>query len=75
MEIHPIDVILGRIAVATRSSPIAVFKQGGGLASVFFATSRTRSDIQNRAGDYVGAFHNGIDAAMVKRRLEAAATE
>lgn len=75
MNIHPIDVILDRIASATRASPIAVFKQGAGLASVFGGTLKTWMDTQERANDYVGSFHRGMDPVLIKRQLEAAIRE
>ena len=72
MSISTPDIIMGRIRVATKQSPIAVFEhpEPGLLRAVFGATDETR-----REGDkhLIGIYHNRMSPAKIKKELIKAA--
>ena len=76
MSVSSIQVIMDRIASATETSPIAVFKvpeKCGKLEAVFGATVMTQKKITEGDPDLVGVFHKGMDRFSVKSQLASVA--
>ena len=74
MTISDQEVILTRIASATKSSPIAVFKvavpgKGVQLNAVFVNTYHTQQMMKTHHLDYVGSFHAGMSKKTIRSAL------
>ena len=76
MSISNIDLILTRIEIATKESPIAVFKvppnhMGNTLDAVFGATIDAKDQIsQDKA--FIGLFYGSMGTERARQLLEAA---
>lgn len=71
-----VEIIMGRIEMATEESPIAVFRppvKCGRLNAVFGATVITKQQIAEGGSNLIGLFHKRMDLVNVKRQLSAAA--
>jgi len=75
MSLATTEIIMGRIKVATRESPISVFKAHGEierLDCVFGSTAATQHRIKYGSGNYVGSFTREDCKKEVLRTLKAA---
>jgi hypothetical protein len=61
---------MARIAIATKSSPIAIFSGSKGLNAVFGATIDTLTLIKEEPENYIGMFYNEMDQDEVRNILE-----
>ncbi len=72
MTVSAIHVIIGRIAVATVASPIAVFcNENGSLDAIFAATITGQRRVRTSRG-FVGVFDQSQDRTEVFKILHAA---
>lgn len=70
MTVMSTDLILERVKVAEKESPIAVFQdENGDLDAVFAATIGTQERIKNDDPDLVGVFHKYQRISTVRARL------
>ena len=72
MSIGTVEHILKRIEVATKDSPIAVFKGSSkdrGLDAVFWTTD-TMWRVAEGKSNYIGAFYGTMDMNKIKEILE-----
>lgn len=70
MSISTVNVIMGRVSVATPDSPIAVFiEPSGDLNACFGATIRTKKQIADKHPGLVGVFHNEMKPTVVKSKI------
>ena len=75
MSISTVSVIKGRIAEATNTSKIAVFKVIGeipALDAVFESTVQTMGRISRNDPNYIGSFHKGMSDSFINSELRAA---
>ncbi len=66
------NTIMDRIKVASRKSPIAVFKAKSGLVAVFADTVKTRAIANKENPNFVGSFHGGLKRKLVFKKLNQA---
>lgn len=70
MSISTIDIVMGRIEVASEESPIAVFKtKERGLYEAQFASTVFGKKRVKKDKALIGVFHNKMPKSMVKARI------
>ena len=63
------EQVMVRISGAEPESPIAVFLAGEAFNAVFANTIKSRDEI-NKGYNLIGIFHNKMNKATVKQRLD-----
>lgn len=68
MKLHQ---VMGRIEIATKESPIAVFRSEfpEKLNAVFGATVRTKNLIEAKDKDFIGIFDKTMDLYKIEKKL------
>ena len=70
MSTSTVGTIMSRIRLATKESPIAVFKLGNQLSAKFAATAQTVHRINTGDPDLIGVYTRDSDLQTVREMLE-----